>query len=285
MVFQKADGIIDLRSLEDFKQGHIKNATWLSWEILPESLNALPASPAKLYLVGNKDEIEAASILLDSKGYEVSGSLVIRSNQAMQDWSAQLPGLVESGSASKILWSPCGLVNEFVDLLNQSKIAFHLQDSKRPAVLDIGCGGGRDAIFLAKNRMNVIAIDHEPKVLKRSKTLANLSGANVKFKCCDIKKGGCLPEQQFDLITTVRFLSRESFDYIQQAIRPGGFVLFQTFTEGVEKFDSPKNPNFILKAGELAQVFAGYNIIIDRIDTLNDGRPVASFLAQKPIIK
>lgn len=284
MVFQKTDGIIDLRSFADFKAGHIKESTSLNWGILPESLNALPASPANLYLVGDKDEIEAASILLDSKGYSVTGSLVIHSVQAMQDWSAQLPGLVESGSNSKILWSPCGLVSGFIDLLNQSKISFPLPDS-RPNVLDIGCGGGRDAIYLAKNRMNVIAIDHEPKVLKRSKALANLSGANLKFKCCDIKKAACLPEQKFDLITVVRFLNRDIYEYIKEFTRPGGFVLFQTFTKGVEAFESPKNPNFILKTDELAQVFAGYNIIIDRIETLNDGRPIASFLAQKPIIK
>ncbi|MDX1353617.1 MAG: methyltransferase type 11, partial [Thiomicrorhabdus sp.] len=67
--------------------------------------------------------------------------------------------------------------------------------------------------------------------------------------------------------------------------RPGGFVLVQTFTEGAEEFASPKNPNFILKTAELTQVFAGYNIIIDRIEKLADGRPVASFLAQKPITK
>ncbi|WP_051144893.1 methyltransferase domain-containing protein [Thiomicrorhabdus sp. Kp2] len=285
MVFAKADGIIDLRSFEDFKQGHLKNATWLSWEILPESLNALPASPSKLYLVGGKDEIEAASVLLDSKGYDVTGSLVIHSNQTMQAWSEKLPGLVESGSNSKVLWSPCALVAEFVDLLKTTKLEFNLEEKARPAVLDIGCGGGRDAIFLAKNRMNVTAIDHEAKVLKRSKALAALSGANVKFKCCDIKKEGCLPNQQFDLITMVRFLNRDIFEYIEQVTRPGGFVLFQTFTEGVEKFDSPKNPNFILKPTELAQVFSGFNIIIDRIDTLDDGRPVASFLAQKPLTK
>ena len=95
MVFTKADGILDLRCKDDYKQGHLKDSTWLSSEILPESLNALPAAPASLYLVGQKDEIEAASLLLDSKGYEVSGSLVINSLQAMQDWALQLQGLVE----------------------------------------------------------------------------------------------------------------------------------------------------------------------------------------------
>jgi len=280
MVFTKADGILDLRSKEDYKQGHLKEATWMSWQILPEGLNALPAAPASLYLVGQKDEIEAASVLLDSKGYEVIGSLVINSLKAMQDWSLQLPGLVETGMNSKTLWSPSLLVKEFIELLNNQSIRFPSVEN-RPAVLDIGCGGGRDAIFLTKNRMNVIAIDHEAKVLKRAKALASLSGASVKFKSCDIKKPACLPEQKFDLITVVRFLNRDMFTYIKESISPGGFVLFQTFVEGVEKFDSPKNPNYILGKTELAEVFDGFNIIVDRIDQLNDGRPVASFIAQK----
>lgn len=280
MVFTKADGIIDLRCKADYQQGHLKDSTWLSWEVLPESLNALPAAPASLYLVGQKDEIEAASVLLDSKGYEVSGSLVINSLKAMQDWAMQLPGLVETGMSSKILWSPSFLVNEFVELLNNQSISFPSAEN-RPVVLDIGCGGGRDAIFLTKNRMSVIAIDHEAKVLKRAKALAALSGASVKFKCCDIKKPNCLPDQKFELIVVVRFLNREMFPYIKEAITPGGFILFQTFVEGVEKFDSPKNPNFILGKTELAEVFDGFNIIVDRIDELNDGRPVASFIAQK----
>ncbi|BCN93289.1 hypothetical protein THMIRHAM_10740 [Thiomicrorhabdus immobilis] len=283
MIFAKADGILDLRSLDDYKTGHLTGSTWLTWDDLPESLNALPAAPATLYLVGEKDPIEAASLLLDTKGYQVSGSLVIDSPSAMQDWGTQLPGLVETGSTSKTLWSPSLLVKEFIDLIQKESLSF-AESAQRPEVLDIGCGGGRDAIYLAKNRMNVIAIDHEAKVLKRAKALATLSGASVKFKCCDIKKDGCLPNQKFDLITVVRFLNRELFSYIKEMTRPGGFVLFQTFVEGVEQFSSPKNPNFILGKTELAEVFSGFNVIIDRIEQLDDGRPVASFIAQKPLV-
>lgn len=281
MFFSQADGIIDLRSWQNYQEGHVVDATWLSWEILPESLNALPASPASFYLVGGRDEIEAASILLDSKGYSVSGSVVINSDEDWQKWAQQLPMMVEQGKQSKILWKPSPLVTELVGLIlsEQVKLA---DDSNRPDVLDIGCGGGRDAIFMAKNRMNVIAIDHEQKVLKRSKALANLSGANVKFKCCDIKKQDCLPDKQFDVITVVRFLNRESYDYIINQLKPGGVVLFQTFVEGVEAFGSPKNPNFILRKGELAEVFRDFDIIVDRMETLSDGRPIASFIAQKP---
>lgn len=281
MLFDKADGIIDLRSWADYQLGHIKGSTWLSWEILPESLNALPASPASFYLVGNRDEIEAASLLLHTKNYQVSGSVIIESQTDLDKWLEEIPGLLETGKDSKTLWNPCPLVDEFVSKLDSEEIVLPTLN-KRPKALDIGCGGGRDAIYLAKHRIDVTAIDSEARVLKRSKALAQLSGANVKFKCCDIKKAGCLPELNIDLITMVRFLNRDAYDYIRKVLNPGGVVLIQTFVEGVEAFGSPKNPNFILKQNELAEVFSDFSVIVDRMDELPDGRPIKSFIAQKP---
>lgn len=280
MLFEKADGILDLRSRDDYQLGHLQGSTWLSLEQLPESLNALPASPATLYLVGDKDQIEAASLLLDSKGYQVNGSLAVDSIEMMQQWAQQLPGKVVTGKESKTLWQPCPLIKSFIEDIQTQKIVLPATE-KRHNVLDIGCGGGRDAIFMAKQKMNVIAIDHEAKVLKRAKSLAALSGAQVKFKCCDIKKQDCLPAQEFDVISVVRFLNRDMFSYIINALKPNGVIIFETFVSGVEKIGTPKNPQFILKEGELAEVFADFNIIVDKISTLPDGRPVNSFIAQK----
>lgn len=281
MLFEKADGILDLRSREDYIQGHLADSTWLSLEVLPESLNALPASPASLYLVGDKDQIEAASVLLHAKGYQVSGSLVIESAKAMQDWALQMPSKVIAGKESRTLWKPSALIAYLMQEIKQQHIVLPAQSS-RPNVLDIGCGGGRDAIFMAQQRCNVQAIDHEAKVLKRAKALAALSGSQVKFTCCDIKKKGCLPDKQFDVISVVRFLNRDLFAYIRQVLKPGGVVVFETFSAGVEKIGTPKNPQFILKEGELAEVFSDFEVLVDRITTLPDGRPLNSFIAQKP---
>lgn len=280
MLFDKADGIIDLRSWSDYQLGHIKGSTWLSWEILPESLNALPASPASFYLVGNRDEIEAASLLLHTKNYLISGSIILESQTDLDKWLDKFPNLVETGKTSKTLWKPCPLIQELMAKIEAGDLGLPIVNN-RPQVLDIGCGGGRDAITLAKNRMDVTAIDSEARVLKRSKALAQLSGANVKFKCCDVEKTGCLPSTSFDVITMVRFLNRESYNYIRDALNPSGLVVIQTFVEGVEAFGSPKNPNFILKKTELAEVFSDFSIIVDRMEKLPDGRPVKSFIAQK----
>lgn len=282
MFFKQADGILDLRTREDYLAGHLKESTWLPWEILPESLNELPATPARLFLVGNKPSIENASIFLDLKGYEVNGSLVIENETDMQQWADSLPNQVISGSDSKQLWSPTPLLNEWFEILEQRKID-PKKTKPRLTVLDIGCGGGRDAVFLAKHGWQVVGIDQEARVLKRAKQLANRSGASVKFKCCDLKKTGCFPEAQFNAVLVVRYLNRDLFAQIDSALAPEGFLIYQTFAEGVEAFGSPKNPNFILAHDELRKIFASYQIIIDRIDKLDDGRPVVSFIAQKSL--
>jgi len=281
MIFAQADGILDLRVASSYQAGHLLNSTWLSWVDLPECLNELPATPAKLFLVGDKEEIEAASVFLDSKGYEVTGSLVIENDEAMQKWSKSLVGQVVTGVDSKRLWSPSSLLVEWMASLKQK--GFDPKAMKpRPKALDLGCGGGRDSVFLASQGWQVVGIDHETRVLKRAKQLATKSGASVKFKCCDLKKPPCFPESQFDLVLVVRYLNRDLFARIDAAIAPGGYIVYQTFVSGVEAFGSPKNPNFILECGELSKVFSGYEMIVDRIDKLEDGRPVASFIAQKP---
>ncbi|WP_157753521.1 methyltransferase domain-containing protein [Thiomicrorhabdus chilensis] len=275
MLFDSADGILDLRSFEEFKVAHLPESTWMAWQDVPDHLNELPAAPAKLFLVGSHQAIEEVSLYLHEKNYQVSGSLLINHAEDLARWQQQLPGLFISGKESKTLWSPSALVKEFIESV--------VTDSKSHAgtAIDLGCGGGRDAVFLAKQGWKVTAIDQESRVIKRAKQLASRAGASVKWKCCDLKKAGCLPETEFDLVLVMRFLNRNLYSEIDARVKPGGWLVFQTFVEGVEVFGSPKNPNYILRKGELAQVFADFKVIIDRIDILPDGRPVACFVGQK----
>ena len=271
-LFEKADGILDMRLREHYVVGHLKDSTWLPFEHLDHSLNQLPAVPATLFLVGAKEEIEEASILLDQKGYKVNGSLILDSGN-IGFWSHAMSASWEIGKHSKRLWQPADIVQEWVDL-------YRPESDARLRVLDLGCGGGRDAVYLAKQRMDVIAIDQEARVLKRAKALAQASGANVKFKCCDLTSPDCLPEGAFDLIVGVRFLKRDLLPNLINKLNPNAYIVWQTFLEGAEKFGSPKNPNALLKAGELAEVFAELEIIVDKIDKLHDGRPINSFIAK-----
>ena len=261
---------LDCRSLELFEQGHFANAAHFSWPELQQRLNELPAAPADLGLIAPQSQLGAIQIFLREKGYHITASL-----SDVEFANLAIPGLVV-GLKSSRLWSPNPLLQQVIEnneLAFAHNAPFH--------ALDLGCGGGRDAVFLAEQGWQVTAIDQESRVLDRAKRLADNNQQQVNWRCCNLRQSECLPSASFDLILMLRFLNRDLYPYLRQHTRPGGYVLIQTFSEGTEVFGSPKNPNFILKKGELAKEFAAFEVIIDKIEKLEDGRPIASFLARR----
>ena len=80
----------------------------------------------------------------------------------------------------------------------------------------------------------------------------------------------------------MRYLHRPLLPYLADWLNPGGVLCYSTFMVGSEKFGSPKNPNYLLRPGELSETFTGMSIVHDEPVELPDGRPVAQFIAQKP---
>ena len=255
---------IDLREPTLYQQGHFSRSINLSWTYLNACLNALPERTQPLGLVAPNELIEPARNHLLNKGYQIQA---VKSAQAMQQ-----PGLLlQSGINSFKAWA----ANPF---LMQVLSQVH---PKKKLALDLGCGGGRDAIYLGQQGWQVTAIDQQARVLDCAKQLAKQHQAKVDWIQADLRQPESWPLGQFDLIMMIRFLDRDLFSFMRSHCRVGGYVLVQTFIEGVERYGSPKNPNFILRVGELAKEFSEFDLIVDRIDELNDGRPVASFLARR----
>jgi SAM-dependent methyltransferase len=277
--------LLDLRSREAYFTAHWPGATHLDWPSLPQRLNELPMRPADLQLVGDEAEvIRQASDFLQAKGYRIS---------AMFDWKRLLetdtPGLVKNRADSRRLWQPSQSVTEFVQMFEDALAPS--DRSNAPSALDVGCGGGRDSVFLAAHGWSVTAVEQQERVLTRARALETHWAATldtppdpIDWRCDDVTR----PETgfwqgSFDVVLAVRFLNRSLWPHMRQAVRPGGYLLFETFVQGAEKHGGPKNPNHLLQPGELAQTFAEFRIITDKITPLADGRPVNRFLAQKPI--
>lgn len=260
--------LLDLRQTDDYQKGHVIGSTHLSWPSLLERLNELPARPAQLQIVAETSVLGVASRFLIEKGYEVV--LQVSSND-LSLFLNQFPKICQAGSSSRALWQPCALLKNYMEK----------SDGSCGEALDIGCGGGRDAVYLSQQGWQVTAIDKQDAVLQRAKQLADSHHQLIDFRDCDLSKSTCLPDKTFDLIVMIRYLNRSLYDWLRTHLNPGGVLIMQTFTEGVEEFSSPKNPNFILQAGELAKTFSDFEIIIDRIEQLKDGRPIASFVAKK----
>lgn len=94
-----------------------------------------------------------------------------------------------------------------------------------------------------------------------------------------------LREHASSLLLVVRFLRQGVVQQLPHAVQPGGFVVYEHFLSGCERFASgPRKPSQMLQRGELAQIFTaekGFSVWLDEETTLVDGRPMNRFVARR----
>lgn len=114
-------------------------------------------------------------------------------------------------------------------------------------VLDLACGAGRHARYLAETGLQVEALDRNAAALS---TLTGLP--RVAVRCADVE-GGPWPYagREFDAIVVTNYLHRPLFPLISSALAPGGVLIYETFRIGNESYGKPSNPDFLLRSGEL----------------------------------
>ncbi len=122
--------------------------------------------------------------------------------------------------------------------------------SSRGLVLDLACGKGRNAIYLAKKGYQVLAVDNDKEKL----SCFNFSNITKLVKNVEDKKSWPLNKLKFDIVLVVNFLNRNIFPQIVDSVKNNGYLIYETFSEGHEKLGIPKNKNFILKPYELIKL-------------------------------
>ena len=120
-------------------------------------------------------------------------------------------------------------------------------------VLDVACGRGRHARWLAARGHPVQAVDRDQALLA---DLADVPG--VTTLCADLEaRPWPYSGQTFAGIIVVNYLHRPLFPHLLAAMAPGGVLIYETFAEGNERFGRPSNPDFLLNHGELLEVVRG----------------------------
>jgi SAM-dependent methyltransferase len=253
----------------DFLRLHIVNAVNIPLEELSSRVHELPSANVAIRVADtDPDRAKQAARFLEQRGNFVTVG-------AWTDGAA-----TQAGPSRARLWSPSPFLLEALPRLRVTGETSHATPLR---ALDVACGTGRDAVYLARQAFEVIALDVLPDALHRAKDLARRNEVQIQTIASDLEHGGSLPPGQFDLVTVFRYLHRPLIPALSRAVGPGGYIVYETFHErNASRGHRPRNPAHLLKTGELSQAFGDFEIVIERDAIERDGRFFSSLLARRP---
>jgi tellurite methyltransferase len=167
-----------------------------------------------------------------------------------------------------------------------------LSTDKQATVLDLACGSGRNGLYLIENDIPVTFADVNSAAIEQVQQLASMANntQQADFWSIDFEQEGASPlaGKSFAAILVFRYLHRPLFEQIKHAILPNGMIIYETFTTAQAQFGRPKNPDFLLKSGELVEIFSDWKILHSFegiIESTNGSKQViAQIVAIKPIL-
>jgi tellurite methyltransferase len=146
-----------------------------------------------------------------------------------------------------------------------------------PRALDLACGAGRNAIWLAEQGFGVDALDVSDAALDVARERAAQRGVDVDWHRHDLDAG--LPDgfDGYDLIVVMRFLDRALFPRLPLRLRPGGWLLCEVHLQTDADVIGPAGAAFRAAPGELVTLFPGLAVemALEGLFDDPDGRPAA----------
>lgn len=132
--------------------------------------------------------------------------------------------------------------------------------------LDLACGAGRNALFLAESGHQVVAIDGSRVAIEQLDAAASRRAVTVRSGVVDLEPGQVPPEWVaeggFGLILLVRYVNESLLKTLPSLLRPGGWLLaeehLQTDSESV---GGPRRAAFRVPRDALARAVAGLNVV------------------------
>ena len=141
-------------------------------------------------------------------------------------------------------------------IIDQIKL---LTPKNKIQILDFASGSGRNSIHLAGKYRNITAIDRDSKKLVQ---YSNFEYINTICFDLETNQNWPLKEKYYDIIIVVNYLYRPKIKKITSLLKNGGYLFYETFSVGNERYGSPKNPDFLLKDRELIKLFSEKNEVL-----------------------
>ncbi len=132
-------------------------------------------------------------------------------------------------------------------------------------VLDVACGSGRHTLTSAGLGARAVGLDRDPLVLSAlwreagARGLRGVLAVRAELEGphpLPVRRGAC------GAVLVFRYLSRPLARALAGLLRPGGLLLYETFTRDQRELGhGPRNPAFLLEPGELRDLFPELEIV------------------------
>jgi rhodanese-related sulfurtransferase len=235
--------VLDVRTSQEFSQrGHIPGAMLLPVQIIASAPAMLgDADTPVLVTCEHAVRSRIAARLLAQAGFTHVYELV--HGMALWDGPRTHDPQPMSGPSPWLL--ECG------DLIPRTGRA-----------LDVACGRGRHALLIASTGLPVTALDRDAAALARLQDHADRLGLPVQTRVTDLETGDVdLGEPGYALVLVTRYLHRPLLPHLLQSLAPDGVLIYETFLDKQAETGHPKNPDFLLKPGELPDLVKPLDVL------------------------
>jgi len=154
--------------------------------------------------------------------------------------------------------------------------------------LDLACGIGGNALYLAECGLQTTAVDVSSVALDSLTTFAAIQAVEINTVQQELDEH-FFADDQYDVITVSAFLDRQLFTAIQRALKPGGLLFYQTFVK--HKADTafgPSRPDYLLGSNELLTLLPELIVLVyfdlgTQGDVTRGLRNQSCLVAQRPV--
>ncbi|HSU58307.1 MAG TPA: class I SAM-dependent methyltransferase [Bryobacteraceae bacterium] len=147
--------------------------------------------------------------------------------------------------------------------------------------IDLACGAGRNALYLAERGWTVTAVDGSKSAIELVRERAAARGLRIDTKVADLTAPQfAMPRDAFDLVVIAYYLQRDLFAKVKAAVRPGGVAVAIVHTPEADETWSEKRA----RPGELRGFFNDWEVLWEYEGPSRDPahrRPVAEIAARR----
>jgi 2-polyprenyl-3-methyl-5-hydroxy-6-metoxy-1,4-benzoquinol methylase len=148
-------------------------------------------------------------------------------------------------------------------------------------VLDIGMGEGRNAVFLAHKKFNVVGIDISSVAIRKAHFLASELKTSITSIEADVNKYS-FKKGEYDAILCFYYVDRMLVKKMAEWLKPGGYIFYEGYLiEQKSKSQFNKDPDsYYLQSKELLTLFPQMKVI-SHMESNGEKEAIASIILSK----